>query len=72
MTFPPIRRRKCASVQLLNQPGRPNAQWRSGLRESREMLPTVYDDAPEQAWPLAERQIVAHLERLQRAGRLEG
>ena len=34
------------------------------------LLRYVYDDAPQQAWPLAERQIVAHLERLQRAGRL--
>jgi glyoxylase-like metal-dependent hydrolase (beta-lactamase superfamily II) len=45
--------------------------WRSGVREPRAMLPTVYDDAPERAWPLAERQIVAHLERLARAGRIE-
>jgi glyoxylase-like metal-dependent hydrolase (beta-lactamase superfamily II)/8-oxo-dGTP pyrophosphatase MutT (NUDIX family) len=46
------------------------AAWNDGLRRPREMLPVVYDDAPEQAWPLAERQIVAHLERLRRAGRL--
>jgi glyoxylase-like metal-dependent hydrolase (beta-lactamase superfamily II) len=46
------------------------AAWRSGLREPREMLPTVYDDAPKLAWPLAERQIVAHLERLRRAGKI--
>ena len=35
------------------------------------MIPTIYDDAPEKAWPLAERQIAAHLEQLRRAGRLE-
>jgi glyoxylase-like metal-dependent hydrolase (beta-lactamase superfamily II)/8-oxo-dGTP pyrophosphatase MutT (NUDIX family) len=46
------------------------AAWRDGLREPQAMLPRVYDDVPEQAWPLAERQIVAHLERLERAGRL--
>jgi glyoxylase-like metal-dependent hydrolase (beta-lactamase superfamily II) len=46
------------------------AAWRSGVREPRDMLPTVYDDVPERAWPLAERQIVAHLERLRRAGPL--
>jgi glyoxylase-like metal-dependent hydrolase (beta-lactamase superfamily II) len=46
------------------------AAWRDGLREPQAMLPRVYDDAPELAWPLAERQIVAHLERLERAGRL--
>jgi glyoxylase-like metal-dependent hydrolase (beta-lactamase superfamily II)/8-oxo-dGTP pyrophosphatase MutT (NUDIX family) len=37
-----------------------------------EMLPTVYDDVPTVAYPLAERQILAHLERLRRAGRLPG
>ena len=35
-----------------------------------EMLPTVYDDVPAMAYPLAERQILAHLTRLRRAGRL--
>ncbi len=48
------------------------AAWNEGLREPGEMLPRVYDDAPESAWPLAERQILAHLERLRRAGRLAG
>ncbi|MEZ5332208.1 MAG: MBL fold metallo-hydrolase [Thermoanaerobaculia bacterium] len=44
--------------------------WRSGLREPADMLETVYDDTPRIAWPLAERQARAHLERLERAGRL--
>jgi glyoxylase-like metal-dependent hydrolase (beta-lactamase superfamily II) len=35
-----------------------------------EMLPAVYDDVPTAAYPLAERQILAHLERLRRSGRL--
>jgi glyoxylase-like metal-dependent hydrolase (beta-lactamase superfamily II)/8-oxo-dGTP pyrophosphatase MutT (NUDIX family) len=35
-----------------------------------EMLPTVYDDVPPVAYPLAERQILAHLARLRQAGRL--
>jgi glyoxylase-like metal-dependent hydrolase (beta-lactamase superfamily II)/8-oxo-dGTP pyrophosphatase MutT (NUDIX family) len=35
-----------------------------------EMLPTVYDDVPQEAYPLALRQILAHLERLGRQGRL--
>ncbi|HUO85820.1 MAG TPA: MBL fold metallo-hydrolase, partial [Thermoanaerobaculia bacterium] len=47
------------------------AAWRHGTRDAGEMVPEVYDDAPQQAWPLAERQILAHLERLRRAGRLE-
>lgn len=44
--------------------------WTAGLRTAEEMLPEVYDDAPEQAWPLARRQIEAHLERLRGAGEL--
>ncbi|HEY8020778.1 MAG TPA: hypothetical protein VIH93_06740 [Thermoanaerobaculia bacterium] len=36
------------------------------------MLPRVYDDVPEQAYPLAERQVLAHLERLRRAGKIAG
>jgi glyoxylase-like metal-dependent hydrolase (beta-lactamase superfamily II) len=47
------------------------AAWRDGLREAAAMLPRVYDDAPREAWPLAERQILAHLDRLRRAGRLD-
>jgi glyoxylase-like metal-dependent hydrolase (beta-lactamase superfamily II)/8-oxo-dGTP pyrophosphatase MutT (NUDIX family) len=46
------------------------AAWRSGLREPAAMLPTVYDDVPPVAHPLAERQALAHLERLRRHGRL--
>lgn len=46
------------------------AAWREGKRTAEEMLPEVYDDAPEAAWPLAQRQIEAHLERLRRADRL--
>lgn len=46
------------------------AAWNAGTRDPKEMLPLVYDDAPKEAWPLAERQILAHLERLRRAGRI--
>ncbi|HSL81202.1 MAG TPA: MBL fold metallo-hydrolase [Thermoanaerobaculia bacterium] len=45
--------------------------WRSGVRRPAEMLPTVYDDAPREAWPLAERQILAHLRRLAQAGAID-
>ncbi len=45
--------------------------WRTGMREPREMLPAVYDDAPREAWPLAERQIEAHLRRLARSGAID-
>lgn len=45
-------------------------QWRAGTREPRAMLPAVYPEVPPAIHPLAERQIVAHLERLRRLGRL--
>ncbi len=45
--------------------------WGRGLRTPEEMLPTVYEDVPPQAHPLARRQILAHLERLRRTGRIE-
>jgi endoribonuclease LACTB2 len=44
--------------------------WSQGLREPSEMVPLVYEDTPREAWPLAERQILAHLNRLGRAGRI--
>jgi len=44
--------------------------WRSGLRAPREFLPAVYPEVPAPARPLAERQIVAHLERLRRLGEI--
>lgn len=44
--------------------------WGRGLRTPAEMLPTVYEDVPPQAHPLAQRQILAHLERLRRTGRI--
>ncbi|HKH46261.1 MAG TPA: MBL fold metallo-hydrolase [Thermoanaerobaculia bacterium] len=45
--------------------------WSRGLRTPEEMLPTVYEDVPPQAHPLAQRQILAHLEKLRRVGRIE-
>jgi ribonuclease/clavin/mitogillin len=44
--------------------------WASGLREPGLMLADVYPDVTPAAQPLAERQIVAHLERLERLDRL--
>ena len=46
------------------------AAWDSGLHDPAAMLPTVYDDVPPQAWPLAQRQILAHLDRLRKQGRI--
>jgi len=45
--------------------------WRRGLRDSEELLRATYDDVPEIALPLAARQLLAHLERLERQGRIE-
>lgn len=46
------------------------AAWQAGSRTPEAMLPIVYEDVPPIAHPLALRQIVAHLERLERQGRL--
>ena len=51
--------------------GKVLAAWNAGARKPADMLPTVYDDAPRQVWPLAERQIEAHLQRLARAGKID-
>ena len=50
--------------------GRVLEAWRDGLREPAGMLETVYPDLAPVARPLAERQIFAHLQRLERLGRL--
>lgn len=47
------------------------AAWSSGLRDPAAMVDAVYDDTPDAARPLAERQIRAHLERLEHQGLLE-
>jgi endoribonuclease LACTB2 len=46
------------------------AAWSQGLRTPGEMLATVYDDVPKEAHLLAERQILAHLDRLRKTGRI--
>jgi glyoxylase-like metal-dependent hydrolase (beta-lactamase superfamily II)/8-oxo-dGTP pyrophosphatase MutT (NUDIX family) len=42
--------------------------WRHGLRDPVEILPAVYTDIGVHEYPMAERQIAAHIERLQRLG----
>jgi glyoxylase-like metal-dependent hydrolase (beta-lactamase superfamily II)/8-oxo-dGTP pyrophosphatase MutT (NUDIX family) len=46
------------------------AAWSQGMHTPAAMLPAVYDDVPKEAHPLAERQILAHLARLRKAGRI--
>ena len=45
--------------------------WCRGARDPQELVEAVYDDVPKKAHPLARRQIVAHLERLEALGRIE-
>ena len=46
------------------------AAWREGFHQLEEIRPRVYEEVPEPAYPLARRQIQAHLDRLARAGKL--
>ncbi len=46
------------------------AAWRSGTRQPAEMVAGIYPDVPEIIHPIAERQIMAHLERLRRRGEI--
>lgn len=46
------------------------ACWEAGEREPRAMLPRVYPEIAPAVAPLAERQILAHLVRLERRGRI--
>lgn len=48
------------------------AAWAEGLRSEREIVDRAYDDLPPLARPLAERQVRAHLEHLDRNGKLPG
>ncbi|MEZ5363678.1 MAG: MBL fold metallo-hydrolase [Bryobacterales bacterium] len=42
--------------------------WKQGQRDPVEILPTVYTDISAHEYPLAERQIAAHIVRLQKLG----
>ena len=42
--------------------------WRQGLRDPVEILPAVYTDIAVHEYPMAERQIASHIERLQSLG----
>ncbi len=48
------------------------AAWRAGRREPGEMVGDIYAEIPEEVHPIAERQILAHLDRLRRLGRIAG
>ncbi len=44
--------------------------WHGGARQPSEMVAEIYADVPKIVHPIAERQILAHLERLRRRGRI--
>lgn len=71
---PPIRDGVAALRELIQhrlwREERIRAAWEEGLRQPAELCPRVYDDVPEAAYPLAERQIEAHLQRLRRADKI--
>jgi glyoxylase-like metal-dependent hydrolase (beta-lactamase superfamily II) len=46
--------------------------WEDGVREPRDMIARVYPEIAPAVAPLAERQILAHLVRLENLGRLRG
>lgn len=50
--------------------GRVFDAWQAGQREPAAMLDTVYDEIDPRARPLALRQVIAHLERLEAVGRI--
>jgi hypothetical protein len=45
--------------------------WVSGRRDPAEILEVAYDEIPEMVRPLAERQVLAHLERLKSEGSID-
>jgi hypothetical protein len=47
------------------------AAWRAGKKTAAEMVAEVYDDTPPALFPVAQRQIEAHLVRLRKMGALE-
>ncbi|MCP4663061.1 MAG: MBL fold metallo-hydrolase, partial [bacterium] len=48
-----------------------NAVWRAGVRTPRKIVREVYTDVPKKLHPMAERQVLAHLERLRRIGKID-
>jgi endoribonuclease LACTB2 len=46
------------------------AAWKDGLHSTEALLPVVYSDSDPKVYPIAARQLLAHLVRLQRQGRV--
>ncbi len=71
---PPVR----DAVRHLRQLGRHRLEresqvldaWRGGARRPAEMVAGIYPEVPRTVHPIAERQILAHLERLRRRGEI--
>lgn len=54
----------------LAREGAIRAAWNAGRRSTRELVAEVYPDLPPAHQPLAERQVLAHLARLERRGEI--
>ncbi len=46
--------------------------WRRGKREPEEIVAAVYEETAPEARPIAARQVLAHLQRLNATGRIDG
>ncbi len=46
--------------------------WRAGARHPSDMVADIYADVPKMVHPIAERQILAHLNRLRGLGEIDG
>lgn len=72
---PPIKNTVAKLVELIDhrlwREQRILDAWRSGRQKPDEILEVAYDEIPEIVRPLAERQVLAHLERLRSAGFLD-
>ena len=72
---PPIKNTVARLVELIDhrlwREQRILEAWLSGRQKPDEILEVAYDEIPEIVRPLAERQVLAHLERLRSAGSLD-
>ena len=59
-------REKLAELKAhrLEREAKVQAAWDKGLRRVKDMIPEVYADTPEAAWPMAEHSLKAHLHHL--------
>jgi ribonuclease/clavin/mitogillin len=66
-----VRRIRALVAHRLEREARVLAALDVGPRPLEDLVPRVYDDTPRELWSLAERSLLAHLEKLEREGRAE-